>query len=224
MSESSVRRGALAVLEASSVTLATVVFLPGVLIRLAWQVLTAALCGMQVAHRGFVTELGGEVEHVAGARAWSKLLLGTVAGPMLVGAALLLPTIVRTTLLDVRPFASISSNPGLVVGQDTSLLPFLDTLDRFGWAGFLRLWFGISCFYCCIPSPAILAGAAAENRARRPWSPLRLALGSLIGLFRTLRALDMLLTLGFAGTYLASGLVVLLLSWRLLAYVALLLV
>jgi hypothetical protein len=147
------------------------------------------------------------------------MLIATAGGPLLVGAVLLLPTIVRTTLLDVRPFASVSSDPGLVLSRDTPLMPFLEGMDRFGVAGFLRLWFGIACFYCCVPSSTILAGAAAENRARRRFSPLRLVVGSLLGFFRALRALDTLLTFGFAGTYLASGLLVLLLSWRLLAYV-----
>jgi len=202
------------------VTLATVVFLPGVLVRLGWQALTSAISGMRVAHHGFVTDLGGEVQYLSGPRAWSKLLVGTVAGPMLIGAVLLLPTIVRTALLDVRPFASISSDPGVVLGRGTSLVPFLETLDRFGWADSLRLWFGISCFYCCIPSSMILTEAAQENRSRGRWSPRRLVFGSLIGFFRALRALDALLTVGFAGTYLASGLVVLLVSWRLLTHLA----
>jgi hypothetical protein len=224
MSDESLRRGARAVLEASSVTLATVVFLPGVLVRIGCQALTSAISGMRIAHHKFVTDLGGEVEHVSGPRAWSKLLIGTMAGPMLIGAVLLMPTIVRTALLDVRPFASVASDPGLVLGRDTSLVPFFETLDRFGWADSLRLWFGISCFYCCIPSSMILSKSAEENSSRGRWSPRRMAFGPLIGLVRALRALDNLLTFGFAGTYLASGLVVLLVSWRLLTYLAHLLI
>jgi hypothetical protein len=220
MIDQSLRRGALAVLEASSVTLATVVFLPGVLVRIGCQVLTSAISGMRIAHHGFVTELGGEVEHLSGPRAWSRLLIGTMAGPMLIGALLLMPFIVRTALLDVRPFASVASDPGLVLGRDTSLTPFFETFYRFGWADSLRLWFGISCFYCCIPSSTILDKAAEENRSHVRWPLRRIAFGSLIGLVRTLRTLDALLTFGFAGTYLASGLIVLLVSWRLLTYLA----
>jgi hypothetical protein len=201
-----------------------VVFLPGVLVRIGCQVLTSAISGMRIAHREFVTDLGGEVELEPvpdpPASAWSRLLIGTMAGPMLIGALLLMPFIVRTALLDVRPFASVASDPGLVLGRDTSLTPFFETLDRFGWADSLRLWFGISCFYCCIPSRMILSKAAKENSLRGRWSPLRVAFGSLIGLVHALRALDALLTFGFAGTYLASGLVVLLVSWRLLTYLA----
>src|SRR6266511_153957 len=164
--------------------------------------------------------LGGEVQHVSGPPAWSRLLIGTMAGPILIGAVLLMPTIVRTALLDVRPFASVASDPGLVVGRDTSLVPFFDILDRFGWAESLRLWFGISCFYCCIPSSMIIKEAAKESGSRGRWSPRRMAFGSLIGLVRALHALDNLLTFVFAGAYLASGLIVLLVSWRLLTYLA----
>lgn len=71
--------------------------------------------------------------------------------------------------------------------------------------------------YCCVPSGAILAGAAAELRDLPGWSPTRLLLRPVIAFFRMLRALDALLMLGFAGAYLASGLIVLLLGWRLLA-------
>ncbi len=220
MSDQSLRRGARAVLEASSVTLATVIFLPGVLVRIGCQILISAISGMRIAHHDFVTDLGGEVKYLDGTRAWSRLLIGTMAGPMLIGAVLLMPFIVRTALLDMRPFASVASDPGLVLGRDTSLTPFFETFYRFGWADSLRLWFGISCFYCCIPSSEILKEAAGENHSHGRWSPRRIAFGSLIGLVGALRALDALLTFGFAGTYLASGLVVLLVSWRLLTYLA----
>src|SRR4051794_16579963 len=44
------RRGALAVLQAASVTIATVVFLPGMLVRVCCQLLAARTSGMSIRH------------------------------------------------------------------------------------------------------------------------------------------------------------------------------
>jgi hypothetical protein len=220
MNRGSTRRGVLDVLKASGVTFATVLFLPGVLVRVASQLLVAAVTGGRIAHRQLLIELGGEVEYTSGTPRWSGLLLGTVAGPVLIGSILLFPTVVRSTLLDVRPFASISADPATVVSHGTPLTPFIEALQRFGFVGFLRLWFGVSCFYCSVPSAAIVSGADAENRSRPRWSPTRLAVAPLLLLFRLLRAVDALLMFGFAGAYLASGLLVLLIGWRLLTLLA----
>ncbi len=220
MNKSSTRRGAVEVLKASGVTFATVLFLPGVLVRVASQLLVATVSGGRIVHRQLLLELGGEVEYTSGSPRWSSLLLGTVVGPVLVGSVLLFPTVVRSTLLDVRPFAAISADPGAVVSHGTSLSPFIETLQRFGFVGFLRLWFGVSCFYCSVPSAAIIAGASVENRSRPRWSPIRLVVSPLLWVFRFLRAIDTLLMFGFAGAYLASGLIVLLVGWRLLTLLA----
>lgn len=211
------RAGIMAVLQASSVTLATVVFLPGMLIRIGCQLLAAASSDTRIGHSEFLTELGGEVRHFSGPTAWARMLLSTVLGPSLLGAVLLLPAVVRLRLLDVRPFASISADPGLVISHDTSYLPIAEAMSRYGALGFLSLWFGISCFYCSVPTKALLDGARDENQSRARWSPMRLIVTVLNGFFRPLRFLDALLTLGLAGTYLASGLLMLLVGWGLLS-------
>jgi hypothetical protein len=205
--------GIRSVIQASSVVLATALFLPGMLIRSAFQMLAARLSGASIEQHGFITELGGEVEFVEGNARWTPLLVAAVVGPLLIGSALLLPVIVPSAVLDVRPFAAISRDPSLVISHDTSLLPLLDLHDRFGTAGFLRLWFGVACFYCAVPPRSVLDGALAEQRRRRAWSPVRIALGPVLLAYRLLAALDTLLTFGFAGTYLASGLLILLGSW-----------
>ncbi|MDQ3822942.1 MAG: hypothetical protein M3321_06855 [Actinomycetota bacterium] len=206
----------MAVVQATSVMLANIVFLPGVLVRVACQRLAGSFSGAPVAHADFATQLGGKVAPVSDRTRWSILLFATVAGPLLLGSILLMPMIVRATLLDVRPFAPVSSD--VVLSRNTSFLPIAQIFARFGPVEFLRLWFGVSCLYCCIPSTEILAGAAEENRRRaRSW---RFTLGPVIGVLRALRILDALLTIGFAGTYLASGLIVLLVSWRLLGFLA----
>jgi hypothetical protein len=214
------RAGIFAVLQAASVSLATAVFLPGMLVRIGFQLLAATGSGMKINHRDFLTELGGEVSQVSGRSAWTRLMVATLLGPSLLGAVLLLPAVVRLALLDVRPFATISADPGLIVSHDTSLRPVLEAMSRYGLLGFLTLWFGISCFYCSVPSKALLDGAREESRRRRSWSPVRLVLGLVISFFRVLRVLDTLLTLGFAGSYLASGLLMLLLGWGLLTFAA----
>jgi hypothetical protein len=218
MNDDSVRRGLLEVLKASGVVFATTVFFPGVLVRMACQLLVGATAGNYVVHRRLLLEVGGEPEYQSGSPAWTALLLATFFGPVLIGSILLFPTVVRSTLLDVRPFASI--NPGTIASHDTSVLPFLETVDRFGLIGFLRLWFGISCFYCSVPSGAILSGTISENRSRPRWSPVRLLLTPMLLFFRLMRAIDTLLMLGFAGAYLASGLLVLLIGWRMLVLIA----
>lgn len=226
MNDYSFRRGALEVLKASGVVFATTLFFPGVLVRMACQLLVGATSGSYVVHRQLLLEVGGEPEYQSGSPAWTALFLATFFGPVLIGSILLFPTVVRSTLLDVRPFASM--DPGTIVSHDTSVLPFLETVDRFGFIGFLRLWFGVSCFYCSVPSGSILSGAIGENRSRPRWSPVRMLLAPMLPFFRLMmlpffrlmRAIDTLLMFGFAGAYLASGLIMLLIGWRMLALVA----
>lgn len=193
--------------------LATVIFLPGVLVRAAFQMLAARLGGARLQHHGFLTELGGEAEFVEGPTRWTPLLVAGVVGPLIIGSALLLPVIIPSAVLDVRPFASVARDPSMVASQHTSLLPFLEIQGRFGTIGFCRIWFGVACLYCAVPSAAVLAGTVAEQRQRQRRSPVRLLLGPFLIVFRALGALDTLLTVGLAGTYLASGLLVLLGCW-----------
>jgi hypothetical protein len=82
------------------------------------------------------------------------------------------------------------------------------------------LWFGVSCFYCAVPQHAVVDGAHREIRERSLLSVTRVLLTPLIHYFRVLRALDTVLMLGFAGTYLASGLVVLVTGWAFWAAVS----
>ena len=214
------REGALAVLRASSVTFASTLFLPGMLVRVASQLLAGALAGVGVSHRQMLTELGGEVELQGDKEAWTQIFCATVLGPLLIGSILLFPMVVRSALLDVRPFASIAVDPGTIAGQKTPIAPFYEALSRFGAIEFLRLWFGVSCFYCCVPSSGILDGARKENSRRARFSPVRLLMALPIAFFRFLIALDSLLLAGFAGAYLASGLLVLLIGWRALGVLA----
>lgn len=216
MSNQDRRAGILAVLQASGVSLATIVFLPGMFVRIGCQLLAATVSGTRISHNGFLTDLGGEVRHESGPSAWSRILVATSLGPFILGSVLLAPTVVPFTLLDVRPFASVSADPSMVVGHDTPFFPFLEALNRYGLAGFLALWFGVSCFYCSVPSKAVLDGAGEANKTRRRWSPLRVLFMSVIAFFRLLRGVDTLLMLGFAGSYLASGLLTLLFGWWLL--------
>ncbi len=218
MNDYSFARGTLEVLKASGVMFATTLFFPGVLVRMACQLLVGAASGNYVVHRRLLLEVGGEPEYQSGSPAWTALLLATFFGPVLIGSILLFPMVVRSALLDVRPFASV--DPGIIVSHDISVSPFLETFDRFGLVGFLRLWFGVSCFYCSVPSGTILSGTIGENRSRPRWSPVRLLLAPMLLFFRLMRAIDTLLMFGFAGAYLASGLIVLLIGWRVLALVA----
>jgi hypothetical protein len=218
MNDYSLGRGALEVLKASGVMFATTFFFPGVLVRMACQLLVGAASGNYVVHRRLLLEVGGEPEYQSGSPAWTALFLATFFGPVLIGSILLFPMVVRSALLDVRPFASIDT--GTIISHDTSVSPFLETIGRFGLIGFLRLWFGVSCFYCSVPSGAILSGAIRENRSRSRWSLVRLLLAPMLFFFRLMRAIDTLLMFGFAGAYLASGLIVLLIGWRVLALVA----
>jgi hypothetical protein len=216
----STRQGALAVLKTSNVTVVSTLFLPGMLVRVASQLLAGSLAGFRVGHREMLSELGGEVEFEDKDGRWTLLFCATVVGPLLIGSALLFPMVVRSTLLDVRPFVSIAVDPSTVAGQGTPVAPFYEALSRYGTLEFLRLWFGISCFYCCVPSAAVLAGARRENAGRGRFSPVRVALAAAISFFRFLVAIDSLLLAGFAGAYLASGLLFLLIGWRLLGLLA----
>jgi hypothetical protein len=216
--ESSLRRGGVEVLKASGVVFATTFFLPGVFVRMACQLVAGAASGCRIVHRGFLSEVGGEPEYEAGSPNWSALLLATFLGPLTIGSLLLLPAAVRFGLLDVNPFLSV--DPRSVVSHESSVLPFMEVIDRFGFVDFLRLWFGVSCFYCSVPSGGILDGAIAENRARPRLSVSRLALAPLLLLFRLLRGIDTVLLFGFPGVYLASGLIVLLIGWRSLVLIA----
>jgi hypothetical protein len=220
MSEGSVRTGVLAVIRAASVSIATVLFLPGVLVRVGCQLVVGITSGAPITHRDFITELGGEVDGESASGAWTKLLVATIIGPIVLGSVLLLPMIIRWSLLDVRPLAAAGVDLKTVVSRNNSFLPFLQAFVQLGPGEFIRVWFGISCFYCCVPSANIIAGARAENRDRRRLSPLRFAISPVILVCRLLRGVDALLTYGFAGAYLASGLIVLFVGWRALAVVA----
>jgi hypothetical protein len=215
MAERSTLGGAVAVLRATGVVFATTFFLPGVLVRMACQLVAANASGSPIVHRQLLTEVGGEPECQSGSPNWSVLLLATFVGPLVIGSVLLFPAVVRFDLLDVNPFLSVG--PGTIVSHQSSIAPFMETVDRFGFVGFLRLWFGVSCFYCSMPSAGILAGAVEENELRPRSSPTRLLLAPLLLLFRLMRAIDNVLLFGFPGVYLASGLIVLLVGWRLLA-------
>jgi hypothetical protein len=218
MAERPTLSGAVAVLKAAGVVFATIFFLPGVLVRMACQLITANFSETAIVHRQLLTELGGEPECQSGSPNWTALLLATFLGPLAIGSVLLFPAVVRFDLLDVNPFLSV--NPGMILTHQSSLAPFLEVRERFGFVGFLRLWFGVSCFYCSVPSAGILAGARAENVDRSPRSPVRLLLAPLLLTFRLLVAIDDVVRFVVPGVYLASGLLVLLLGWWLLAQLA----
>ena len=207
-------------LKTLNVAVVSTLFFPGLLVRVASQLLAGSMAGFRVSHREMLSELGGEVEFEEKEGRWTLVFFATVIGPLLIGSALLFPMVVRSTLLDVRPFASIAVDPSTIAGQGTPVAPFYEALSRFGTLEFLRLWFGISCFYCCVPSAGILEGARRENARRNRFSPIRLPLAAAIAFFRFLVAIDNLLLAGFAGAYLASGLLFLLIGWRLLGVLA----
>jgi hypothetical protein len=218
-------QGIKAMLHATAVLIATSVFLPGVLVRVACQEIATRTSGMRVERQDFVTELGGEIEHLGGVSAWTGLMVATIVGPLLIGSALLTPFVVRWALLDVRPFASTSANnPSVLLTHSTSALPFLEASQTLGFTQALRLWFGISCFYCSIPSSVILEGARRENAARSWRSPLKLVLTPVTLFYRGVRAIDAMLTYVLADAYIASGLIILALSWRALSALSTLLI
>jgi hypothetical protein len=207
------RTGFVATVRAAAVITATGVFLPGVLIRIAFQELVSRTTGMQLERTDFVSELGGGLDHAGGPSAWTPLMLATFLGPVIIGTALLMPFAIRYDLLDVRPLVTVSSK--LLLSHSTSTLPFLDASLRLGVTQTLRLWFGVSCFFCSVPSSKILQGVRADARGHHQ-SPGTLVLRPVVLFFRALCGLDAMLAFVFAGAYLASGLVILLLGWWLL--------
>lgn len=209
------RKGAMAVLEAASATTATFVFFPGVLARIGFQNLTARLCGARITHSGFVRSMGGDVVAVSDRVPWTALFVVTFLGPVFLGSWLLLPTLIDASLLDVRPFASISSDPQTFVSTDVLPWLTLEMLSRFEAIDLLRLWFAISCFYCSIPSQALVEGTSNERHTKSVFT--QVAVVPLLACIRLLRTFDDLLTVVCASSYLASGLIVLVVGWRLLA-------
>jgi hypothetical protein len=193
---------------------ASVFFLPDLLVRIACQLVAGRLSGFEIEFKGFGRELGGELEGVSGDSGWSRIFAATVFGPLVLGAALLLPFLIGSSLLGVSVLPSVDANRDIFLAHTTSLIPFVDTLNRFGRLQLYRLWFGIACFYCCVPSAPTLEGAREELKSRRLWSPLRLIGIPILNFFRLLRAVDFLLTFGFAGAHLASGVLVLVISWE----------
>lgn len=214
------RSGVAAVIRATSVSLATLIFLPGVFVRIGSQLVVANMAGLRITHRQLITDLGGEIEQDGIGRGWTKLLMATIAGPLLIGSVLLFPFVVSWTLLDVRPFAAVTVDPSSIVTHKTSLLPLFEAFYRFGAITFMRLWFAVSCFYCCVPSRNLIIGATTELHGGRQSRISRLVLAPILLACRALRALDSLLTFGFAGAYLASGLVMLFVGWRILGAIA----
>jgi hypothetical protein len=206
------RTGFAATIRAAAVITATGVFLPGVLVRMAFQELVCRVTGMELERSEFISDMGGKLDHTAGPPAWIALMAATFLGPATVGTALLLPFAVRFNLLDVRPLVTVSSS--LVVSHSTSTIPFLDASLRLGTVQMLRLWFGVSCFYCAVPSKEILDGVRATDQRR--WLPTRFVLAPVVTVFRALCGLDAMLAFVFAGAYLASGLITLRVAWRLL--------
>jgi hypothetical protein len=206
-----VRTGAVSVLQVSAVSVTSLLFVPGLLIRVACQLVAAATRGSRVRHHSFFLEFAGEVEIISGPQCWIAIALGTFFPLTILGTFLLGPSIVRFGLLDVQPFQSISFHT--VFSHDTPLLPFLQTYKVEGRINFLRLWFGVSCFFSCIPAQSTVGRAREILRDSGVKGMTRLVCIPLFGLFRSLQALDAALMFGFAGSYLASGTLVLVSTW-----------
>jgi hypothetical protein len=206
--------GLRAVLVAFSVSFATIVFLPGVLVRVGAQRIAGQMLGADVEHYGFSQSVGGEVEPRDRSRSpYLALFFATMLVPLVVGAALLLPAIVRYSLLDVRPFSSVSTDPSSIIGTSTPVRPLMDLVGRVGRVGSLRIWVGVSCLYSTVPSASLSEGARAELRSGRHGKVSRMLLGTPIAAVRLLLQIDNALMLGLAGAYFASGLLVTLVVW-----------
>jgi hypothetical protein len=203
----------LLVLRTAAVATETIVFAPGVLIRMGCQFIVAQMTGSDISHANFSSELGGEIEGEVATGGWTALLLAT-AFPIVIGLVLLLPSILGSALLGINVIPTVPLNAKLVFTHSTSSLPFVTSLDALGRVDFFRLWFGFSCFFCSVPSAAILDGVAGENSKRPRHSLLRLFTAGLSYVYRGLRAIDAILLLGVPGAYLASGLIPLVICWE----------
>lgn len=202
------------VLRTFSVVTTSVLFLPGLFVRLGSQFIVAQVSGFSLTHDDFTHELGGELEGVTGRTGWTQMLIATTFIPQLLGAILLLPGILGSSLLGINIIPTVSLSPQLIVSHDTSLLPFLNSLNGMPRATFFRIWMGFSCFYCSVPSRQILDGAGIEAKRRPTASPIRLLTIALVTVYRMLRAIDSVLLFWVPGAYLASGLIPLVLYWE----------
>ena len=206
--------GIRAVITTLACAFSTAVFLPGVLMKVGVELSVARVLRRTVRISGFLREFGGEVESEEKDMPWTRFLFMTILTLYVIGAILMLPALIEVSLLDIRPFAAVSSDPSLVVSRDTSFVPLYDLADRVGVTQFWRLWFGVSAVVCCLPSSAVLDGALKEQRRRPRRSVSRWLLAGPLNCLRVLRALDQLVTYLLVSGYLVSGLIVGYLSWR----------
>jgi hypothetical protein len=141
-------------LQTTSDSLATLVFLPGVLTLVGLRGVIGLLQGLPVTHGNLLGSFGGELE-IAGDRRrhWQRASILLLPHLLLVGigAVLLTSYLVQFAVLGVSPLPAVTASPQLLVSKNLGWPVTVSALTTYGPLDLVRLWTGLACWFCAAP-------------------------------------------------------------------------
>jgi len=154
-----------ALLQVTSDTLATLVFLPGVLTLVGLRGVIGRLHGLPVTHGNLLASFCGELE-IAGDRRrhWQRASILLLPHLLLagIGAILLTSYLVQFAVLGVSPLPAVTASPQLLVSKDLGWPVALSALTTYGPLDLVRLWTGLACWFCAAPGHANVKAGRQE--------------------------------------------------------------
>jgi hypothetical protein len=195
----------LLVVEVLSIRIATLVFLPGVVLRLGLHRVLAGPLGLEVAHSSFGFSLGGELE-VAGSPRSARRLIGiTALASWGVGTICALPMVVRIQAFDVAPFPRFSRADEALSSHDltTSSLAS-DIWAHHGTRNLVTAWVAVGAIFMTARALQDYSVNAASDGGRRT------VLGTLAA---TLASIDAVLGWLGANVFICSGVLFVAATW-----------
>lgn len=137
----------------TSTVLATLIFLPGVATRTGLRTMVARWKTLAIEHRAFYRSFGGDFTVTPAPSGWTKVSLELIPmlGLFFIGALTLLPIIVRLEVLGVSFSPQLTRDPSLLLRDDLGKSVVLELITWHGGWDLLRLWVGVSCWFCLAP-------------------------------------------------------------------------
>jgi hypothetical protein len=204
----SLGRGIRAFLQAVSIPMETVIFLPGVVVVSGTKLVITRLLHLQTERLRLLESFGGTLvlNERPGPRAALTLTLIPSLVAICLGLIFLLPFIINFSLLGVTPITSLDWIVGKAPRSIDSLLPQLLAWYRIEEIVFF--WIGFSCWFCAAPR-------AKDIRDAREYKRAGTSLGARVGDFwldlvyamvRIFEVFDEAMLWIGANAFLASGL------------------